>query len=1090
MMIEFQCPACKAPLAVQRSSAGGQVDCPRCRELILIPLSPAGENAQGKTPRESREDTIQRFVTPYRNELANKRAQLNEAIEEIKNRNQRIRELENIGLRVQRDLWSVEAEYEERREDFRRLVEERRNGGGNGTAGTAQEEKLRKEIERLAAQIADIEKTSSKSGAAQTRAESLRGEFQALQASYEALAQRNSRAESELLRLREEVTGLTAGLAERRRMAVSAARTLAAFIEESEGARASVEGEIRALATLAGDTAGLDRLQDTAAKLSDRTATLLKEAERAGKRHRDQTLAAARATGELQEQRNRAETLQKELAAAAGRERETAGRLETAARDSAAERKTLQQEAEAVRARLAESQEKIKSLEKEKSAIDQARASLETKAEKAAEQTATQTAERARLSEALQRSDLALKTAVTERDRASGELTSARSRVSALESSARTLTAELAAAREQAAAQEKKLAAAETTTRDATTSRDREKERADRLALELDDSRKTEARLREEGRKSAAQSEATAATLRKDLEAARADTRALEQRLKESATALATATDRADRLQKAVAESDAARKSEAESAAKVKTQADRLATELSAARQEHTKETERLSREGAEAAERLQDLRKQLDAALVAARENDSKLKSASNEAGAARDRLAGLEKKLSAAEAAAREAGVLLKREKDRADEAVKKAETDRAEMQSRLDAAGSDSAATSRRLAETLRQLDEARSGYDALKNASTSTRALQEELAAAGSQMSDLRMETRRLTEELDRKERASREMSQLHQSLSNRIDHLTSEINAREVASEKVDRELTSTTEENRRLKSDLQRLRESGASPELIQARVAEKVRDLEADYEQKLRDLQDRNKSLENRIESDRHNSERLMRATDQQRLLTGKIQVLENSLREQEALNSRLQQRAQELADMEVQVGSAENRNRESEARLRAAEAETNSVRERADSLARDMQKLQEELTRARTSRRDTAAAADDERLRAAEARVRTLETERDHLAQRLAASESAATKAADGESSLKALENRLHETEQLLQKLGGGEAGGEMAQIVEEVRNSRGRIVTLEVQLRDLSSENTRLKSTVKTLTENLKAQWKKRETKSHLH
>ena len=1090
MMIEFQCPACKAPLAVQRSSAGGQVDCPRCRELILIPLPPAAENAQGKAPRESREDTIQRFVTPYRNELANKRAQLNEAIEEIKNRNQRIRELENIGLRVQRDLWSVEAEYEERRDDFRRLVEERRNGGGNGTGGGAQEEKLRKEIERLAAQIADIEKTSSKSGAAQTRAESLRGEFQALQASYEALAQRNSRAESELLRLREEVTGLTAGLAERRRMAVSAARTLAAFIEESEGARTSVEGEIRALTELAGHPEGFERLQDTAAKLSERAATLIKEADRVGKRHREQTVAATRAADELKELRNRAEALQKDLTTAITRERETSARLDTAARESAAERKTLQQDADNTRTRLTEALEKIKTLEKEKNALDQARAALETKAAQTAELAATQTAERARLSEALQRSDLALKTATTERDRSATELATARGRVSTLEASTKTLTADVTAAREMAAAAEKKLAASETKARETAATRDREKERADRLALELDDSRKTENRLRDEARKSAAMTETAAAGLRKELETAHADAKSLEQRLKEASAALAAATDRADKLQKALAESTAARKSEGESAAKVKEQADRFAADLTAARQEHGREKERLTRENADATERLQDLRKQLDSALVTARENDSKLKSASSEAGAARDRLAGIEKKLAAAETAARETGVQLKREKDRADEAVKKAESDHAEMQTRLDAAGRDSAATSRRLAETLRQLDEARSGYDALKSASTSTRALQEELAAAGAQMSDLRMETRRLSEELDRKERASREMSQLHQSLSTRIDHLTSEINAREVASEKADRELTSTTEENRRLKADLQRLRESGASPELIQARVAEKVRALEEDYEQKFRDLQDRNKSLENRIESDRHNSERLMRATDQQRLLTGKIQVLENSLREQEALNARLQQRAQELADMEVQVGSAENRNRESEARLRAAETETLSARERADSLARDLQKLQEELNRARTSRRDTAAAADDERLRAAEARVRTLETERDHLAQRLAASESAATKAADGESSLKSLENRLHETEQLLQKLGGGEAGGEMAQIVEEVRNSRGRIVTLEVQLRDLSSENTRLKSTVKTLTENLKAQWKKRETKSHLH
>ena len=1025
MMIEFQCPACKAPLAVQRSSAGGQVDCPRCREMILIPLPPAAENAQGKAPRESREETIHRFVTPYRNELANKRAQLNEAIEEIKNRNQRIRELENIGLRVQRDLWSVEAEYEERRDDLRRMLEERRNGGASGAG--EQEERLRKEIERLAAQLADIEKAGLKSDAAQTRADSLRGEFQALQSSYEALAQRNGRAESELLHLREEVTGLAAGLAERRRMAVSAARTLAAFIEESESARTSVEGEIHALKALASGPAALESLQETAGKLSEHAVALAKQAEQSAVRTRDLRSAADRAAGELKEQRGRVEALQKELAEARGHERETAGRLEAAAREASTARKALQQDVETSRARLDEALDRLKSLEKEKSALDQVRASLETRNNQAAEQAAAQAAEKARLSESLQRSDLALKTASAERDRLASELSAARSRLSTMETSAKSMGAE------SAAALEKSLL---------------------------------------------------------DLEAVRADAKALERQLKDAVRALAASTERSDQLRKALDESDAARKTERDANAMLKEQTGRLEADLASARREHALEKERLTRESGVAAEHLQDLRRQLDAALVSTRESDSKLKSASQEAGAARDRLAGLEKKLATAETAAREAGILAKREKDRADEAVKKAATDLAEMQARLDASGRDAAATSRRLAETLRQLDEVRSGYEALQSASSSTRALQEELAAAGAQMSDLRMETRRLAEELDRKERASREMSQLHQSLSTRIDHLTSEVNAREIAAEKMERELAATAEENRRLKAELQQLRASGASPELIAARAEEKVRALEDDYEQKLRELQDRNKSLEHRIESDRHNAERLMRATDQQRLLTGKIQVLENSLREQEALNARLQQRTQQLADMEVQLGSAENRSRETESRLRAAEAETAAARERADVLARDLQKLQEELNRARTVRRDTAAAVDDERLRAAEARVRTLETERDHLSQRLAASESAAAKAAEGENSLKALETRLHETEQLLQKLGGGESSEEMAQIVEEVRNSRGRIVTLEVQLRDLSSENTRLKSTVKTLTENLKAQWKKRETKSHLH
>lgn len=56
--------------------------------------------------------------------------------------------------------------------------------------------------------------------------------------------------------------------------------------------------------------------------------------------------------------------------------------------------------------------------------------------------------------------------------------------------------------------------------------------------------------------------------------------------------------------------------------------------------------------------------------------------------------------------------------------------------------------------------------------------------------------------------------------------------------------------------------------------------------------------------------------------------------------------------------------------------------------------------------------------------------------------------------------------------------------------SQQADEIKAMRMRISQLEIDSDDLSAENARLKNTVRTLTENLKAQWKKRDAKVHIN
>ena len=110
MLIEFCCPVCRSPLAVDGKVAGGQVNCPKCQKLILIPLRSLLERQGEAEPlarglmHESEKvlHAIFTSVEPYRLELEAKSKLLNDAVEMVKVRNQRIREVETLMLGIQR----------------------------------------------------------------------------------------------------------------------------------------------------------------------------------------------------------------------------------------------------------------------------------------------------------------------------------------------------------------------------------------------------------------------------------------------------------------------------------------------------------------------------------------------------------------------------------------------------------------------------------------------------------------------------------------------------------------------------------------------------------------------------------------------------------------------------------------------------------------------------------------------------------------------------------------------------------------------------------------------------------------------------
>jgi chromosome segregation ATPase len=131
-LIQFCCPACCVSLSVKESVAGGQVNCPKCQKLILIPAaSPFGDVqdpflAETMHKGVSVAKAVAVSVEPYRKELESKTELLNDAVEMVKTRNNRIREVESLLLRVQKDLWELEVVYDGEKEDYLRSQAERK----------------------------------------------------------------------------------------------------------------------------------------------------------------------------------------------------------------------------------------------------------------------------------------------------------------------------------------------------------------------------------------------------------------------------------------------------------------------------------------------------------------------------------------------------------------------------------------------------------------------------------------------------------------------------------------------------------------------------------------------------------------------------------------------------------------------------------------------------------------------------------------------------------------------------------------------------------------------------------------------------
>lgn len=124
MLIEFCCPMCKAPLAIKKQVVGGQVNCPSCQKLILLPAeSPLKRKEKDIPPFQPNQnykseevaEAIMISVGPYRRDLESKANLLNDAVEMVKIRNDRIRAVESLMLNTQKELWELEVDLDEQK---------------------------------------------------------------------------------------------------------------------------------------------------------------------------------------------------------------------------------------------------------------------------------------------------------------------------------------------------------------------------------------------------------------------------------------------------------------------------------------------------------------------------------------------------------------------------------------------------------------------------------------------------------------------------------------------------------------------------------------------------------------------------------------------------------------------------------------------------------------------------------------------------------------------------------------------------------------------------------------------------------------
>lgn len=178
MLIEFCCPVCQAPLAINKKAVGGQVNCPKCQKLILLPaespLSRLSEDVPPFTHGQQRdiEDVVNAIhisVDPYRHDLENKSELLNDAVEMIKIRNERIKEIESLILQTQKELWEAEVLVDEQKETYKKtrsqLKEVRQELRGTRDEDSEKGGELRRlnqENEELRSQLESIEDREGK----------------------------------------------------------------------------------------------------------------------------------------------------------------------------------------------------------------------------------------------------------------------------------------------------------------------------------------------------------------------------------------------------------------------------------------------------------------------------------------------------------------------------------------------------------------------------------------------------------------------------------------------------------------------------------------------------------------------------------------------------------------------------------------------------------------------------------------------------------------------------------------------------------------------------------------------------------------
>ena len=294
MLVDFTCPVCRASLSVEDRVSGKKVDCPKCKELILIPLKPSSEkNSTG-------EDTILRNIIPYRNEMLAKHNKLVEAIEEIKLRNERIRELEACSMRVQKELWSIEVEYEQRREQFEEKEDVTHNKGkkpkkkkGSSNASKSadknedelstvrgQLESARKQIEDLSKKLNQSDTPTKTPDQSATKLNQLAKEIESLTKDCKKL--RASRTESDQINtaLKAEIGGLVAGISQREELANQACLQLQQLIEAVEAYKKITLGSNDIGSWLKEQDASLAELGKHASAFNDRFTELGEQVEK------------------------------------------------------------------------------------------------------------------------------------------------------------------------------------------------------------------------------------------------------------------------------------------------------------------------------------------------------------------------------------------------------------------------------------------------------------------------------------------------------------------------------------------------------------------------------------------------------------------------------------------------------------------------------------------------------------------------------------------------------------------------------------------------------------------------------------------